>query len=156
MENIFYICKHLEEGCENTDLTGIDVNQDNKRGWTPLLIVAANFDDSKDKYKMTKLLLDNKADINTTEPVHKMTPLMLFAKRHNYNMVNFLISQGANVKQKDILGNTFLNYIRDKIQAKELLRLDYPYKKTDFLLSLENELLVEKIDILKQFLQLAK
>lgn len=153
MENV---CKLLPENSvdvlSSLIANGANVNSDNKRGWSPLLIVSSSFDDTKDKYKITKLLLDNKADINSCEPVHLTTPLMLFAKRHNYNMMNFLLENRADVTRTDVFGSTFLNYVKNKQEAKKLISCGYPYKKTDFLLDIENEVLCEKIEMLKCFI----
>lgn len=65
-------------------------------------------------YKLIKLLIDNNVDVNVSARFG-MTPLMLYALKHDDLVVDILLKNGADSDAKDAYGNTYLDYRKDAV-----------------------------------------
>ncbi|XP_052562210.1 uncharacterized protein LOC120413312 isoform X2 [Culex pipiens pallens] len=63
-----------------------------EEGWTPLHSAAKNND-----VKIAIMLLENGADIESTDALEELTPLLVATKEGHFEMVKTLVSKGANV-----------------------------------------------------------
>ena len=91
---------------------GVDMNNRNGRGWTPLIV--ASFNGSEN---VMKVLLENGADIN--RPNFKGTTPLMYAMSHYENTTNrsafdLLLRFGANVDLRDYFGLTILEYAQKR------------------------------------------
>ncbi|KAJ2990388.1 hypothetical protein NUW58_g2975 [Xylaria curta] len=94
---------------------GADVNQRDRRGWTPLHIAA--------RYgyrRIIELLVTNGADLDLK--IHGWTPLLLTAKDLEPRLCCFLIDNGADVTAADYHGRTPLHWA-SKCGEGRLVRL---------------------------------
>lgn len=113
------LASSIHDAAESGDLsivqtlinTGIDVNQKNEDGWTPLHIAA-----SKNHREIVELLIDNGADINSTGNPSFIftwqggfTPLHYATVNGHKEIVVLLINKGADVNAKDNSGSTPLD-----------------------------------------------
>ena len=104
------LASSIHDAAESGDLsivqtlinTGIDVNQKNEDGWTPLHIAA-----SKNHREIVELLIDNGADINSTGNPSFIftwqggfTPLHYATVNGHKEIVVLLINKGADVNAK--------------------------------------------------------
>ncbi len=80
--------------------TGMDVNQEDYKGMTPLMR-AASFGHTE----IVKLLIDNNAAINVKDKAGN-TPLKHAAWSDDVEIVNILIEKGAGLEVKNKLGTT--------------------------------------------------
>lgn len=62
----------------------------------------------RDQTEYVKLLLENGASVNTTNPWNNDTPLMYAARNGNVELVNFLINRGANIHTTNSKGENAL------------------------------------------------
>lgn len=146
---------------------GADVNAINKFGQTPLSKLCDTASD-RNKFNdmdLVKVLLKAGADINLGNALYEA------ADRDNTELVNFLISKGADVNQKDNKGNTPLskaiqnpkNYYKDymtKYNANAIALIDagadltlpdeYGRAAYDLAKTNKNKTIVEYIDSLKE------
>lgn len=119
--------KVLFEFCENnnseklkTVLETLDeVNaKDPKTGWTLLSVSAYNH-----SFECVKLLLDHNANINTVS--NNGTSVLMYAKtkvleNRNFDYLDFLIENGADIFLKDKFGKDILDYVKEK-EDKEMI-----------------------------------
>ena len=82
---------------------------------TPLCIAI-----SKGEFELVKKFVEYGIDIN--EESNGMTPLMMAARYNKVEIINFLISKGANFKTKDENGLTALRHA-ERSNAKEAIEL---------------------------------
>jgi len=146
---------------------GADVNAINKFGQTPLSILCDTASD-RNKFNdmdLVKVLLKASADINLGNALYEA------ADRDNTELVNFLISKGADVNQTDNKGNTPLskaiknpkNYSKvymDKYNANAIALIDagadltlpneYGRAAYDLANTNKNKTIVEYIDSKKE------
>ena len=90
--NIFNVIKKYEKT--------INVNLENKKKETPLLLAISN-----EYINVVKELIYRGADINKRNK-GDLSPLMLCCKNNYQNIAELLIKKGANVNEKNILGDT--------------------------------------------------
>lgn len=88
----------------------------NKTGWTPLHYAA-----SGSEHQVVALLLDKGAAINATSP-NGTTPVMMAALYGPEPSVNLLVARGADLKRKNDLGLTAVDFAsrggREKLAAQ--------------------------------------
>ena len=94
------------------------VNVQNGKGWTPLIVAIYH-----DNIHVVKILLINGADINIIN-YKGTTPLMYaksaYVKHNNEVILRLILSLNANVRQKDYMGKTVMDYC---IENEELSAL---------------------------------
>lgn len=96
----------------------VDVNEKSYAGITPLTIAA-----EKGNMEIIKMLVeDGKAHINDKSS-YGITPLISAAAAGNGEVVEYLVAQGANVNDKDDMGNTALLYLVHFDQPKAVASL---------------------------------
>ena len=117
-QDIFDVCR---KGDVETlkHLISIDpsiVNSRNESGFTPLIVAGY-----RNQLGIVKLLLDNKADINTISGEGSV--LMGTCYKGNLEMAKFLIERGADVNTENELGTTPLMYaiLSENIELIKLL-----------------------------------
>lgn len=96
MDNKEEVIKLLENG--------IDVNEINKLGITPLMtaIYCNNFE-------LVNLLIERGANVNYRK--YKVTPLILSCNNYNDEIVEILLRNGANVNELDLYGYNSLHHV---------------------------------------------
>jgi ankyrin repeat protein len=69
-----------------------------------------------------QVLLDAGADLNASTEIHKATAVMDAAALGRFEMVEFLLDEGASVCQRDFRDRTLLDYLRDStsLESREL------------------------------------
>lgn len=94
---------------------GLNVNAEDKDGWTPLMMLALEDDDVSES---VKLLLDAGADVNHMS-TNGYTPIMLV---HNPNVASLLIERGADIHANDKGYNAlFAAVYHDKLEIVKML-----------------------------------
>jgi serine/threonine protein kinase len=98
----------------------IDPNESDQRGWTPLLLATKNR-----HWKIVKLLVGAKADVNVAANEDGNTPLHFAAKAGNAKIVGLLLERGANPEKKNSEGKTPLHCAADSADI-DTIRLLLP------------------------------
>uniref|UniRef100_A0A8C6WVJ7 KN motif and ankyrin repeat domains 1b n=1 Tax=Neogobius melanostomus TaxID=47308 RepID=A0A8C6WVJ7_9GOBI len=88
-------------------LNGCDVNQQNKAGYTPIMLAALAAVSSPEHMTVVKELF-SKGDVNTKASQAGQTALMLAVSHGSMEMVHALLEQGAEVNLQDDEGSTAL------------------------------------------------
>jgi serine/threonine-protein phosphatase 6 regulatory ankyrin repeat subunit B len=84
--------------CDN----GLDVNDINNDGYTPLMFASMS-----EEPEVLKLLIEHNADINSTSSdKYSMTPLLIAISGNNDDAVDFLVARGARIDCRTIEGWT--------------------------------------------------
>ena len=86
----------------------VDPNAINDLGETPL-ILACGTDDKSARDKMTTMLLNRGANVNTQDKDGN-TPLMMAARKEDEELVSMLVEKGSDVSLMNNEGNTALCY----------------------------------------------
>ena len=92
----------------NHILLGADVNEKDKRGWTPLLHAAV-----RGKAKCAQVLIANGSELDPRDTTEK-TPLHYAADRGFLEIAKLLVESGADLAAKDDEGWTPLHYAAEK------------------------------------------
>ena len=95
---------------------GVDVNQRNSRGITPLMAAAY-----KGNVELTKLFVEKGADVNARSNKGG-TPLMAAVQSGNKELVKFLLDSGADANAQDQMGLNAFHFAAMKDQ-QELMAL---------------------------------
>eukprot|EP00833_Pecoramyces_ruminatium_P008856 jgi/Orpsp1_1/1182888/evm.model.c7180000083072.1 len=91
---------------------GIDINNKNRDGDSPLTIVCKNKNiEIIEKIKIIKYMLDNGANINIKDR-YDLTPLMIACYFNNIKLVKFLIDSNSNINFKNKDGDTAITIAR--------------------------------------------
>lgn len=90
---------------------GINLNERNAQGFTPLLYAT----EVNIPLNIIELMIDNGANINITNKIDKMTPLMYLSisdtiNKYTIPKMELFINKGAKVNQQDKNGKTVLNH----------------------------------------------
>ena len=85
---------------------GADINVKSKYGETALDMGAWN-----GYTAIVRLLLEAKADVNTSTITNKWTPLYMASRNHHIEIVKLLIEAGADVNAVDVNGTTLLEFM---------------------------------------------
>uniref|UniRef100_A0A8C6UDJ6 KN motif and ankyrin repeat domains 1b n=1 Tax=Neogobius melanostomus TaxID=47308 RepID=A0A8C6UDJ6_9GOBI len=88
-------------------MDGCDVNQQNKAGYTPIMLAALAAVSSPEHMTVVKELF-SKGDVNTKASQAGQTALMLAVSHGSMEMVHALLEQGAEVNLQDDEGSTAL------------------------------------------------
>lgn len=91
---------------------GADVNSLNSLS-VPIIVNAVLLEDSTSRYNISKLLVENGADINVTIGTDRWTPLLVAAKRKKWDLVQLFLQYGGNPlikndKQQDLIHFLYL------------------------------------------------
>jgi ankyrin repeat protein len=70
---------------------GVDINEDDIKGWTPLHIACR-----KEEYEIVKFLL-NKNAIQKRSLIHKLTPIHIVTQLNNFDILKLLVEHGGNI-----------------------------------------------------------
>ena len=119
----------LLQAVDNNDLKsaqsaikeGADVNGSNNNSApsTTVLLKAVKFN----RVEITKLLLDNHADINQRRPIDMYSPLMVAAKLNHAKIASMLIAKGADVSLTTVIGRNALHLaaLSNSVEVAKLL-----------------------------------
>ncbi|KAJ8665291.1 hypothetical protein QAD02_006953 [Eretmocerus hayati] len=108
---------------------GADINNKSRTGTTPLHIAASNATE-KESASLVKILISFHADVNCTELLKFSTPLHLATLHKNYEIIELLLKNGANVNAKERDGKTPLHTMALRDPRKELdMELVESYRK---------------------------
>lgn len=83
---------------------GINVNSQNKNGYTPMILCV-----SDNHIEVMKYLIESGADLNKSSGYLRMTPLHAATTDGNVEMVELLINSGAKIDDQDHEGHTSLH-----------------------------------------------
>ena len=105
---------------------GLDIK---KRGISDNLIHTAAW---QGNVKIAKYILDAGIPIDQRNS-HKETALIIAINNNQYEMMEYLLSKGANPNLQDKYGNTSLHYVAKSSSNKEMINICNRYKeKLDF------------------------
>lgn len=99
--------------------SGLGINHVNNLGQNALHISVEN-----NNFEITKILLDNKINVNTETINDHLTPLLIATIQGNVRMCELILKYKPNINCQDVYGNTILNHsIFNK--SKQLIDLYY-------------------------------
>lgn len=99
--------------------SGLGINHVNNLGQNALHISVEN-----NNFEITKILLDNKINVNTETLNDHLTPLLIATIQGNVRMCELILKYKPNINCQDVYGNTILNHsIFNK--SKQLIDLYY-------------------------------
>jgi ankyrin repeat protein len=102
---------------------GVNVNDTNMRGQTPLLLLLEYGKRDDTARAAAELLINKGARVNVSGGSMKFSPLMHAAYDKLFETAKLLIQNGANVNAKDYEGKTILHWAAWKYENGEVLKL---------------------------------
>ncbi|XP_050411361.1 putative ankyrin repeat protein RF_0381 [Patella vulgata] len=128
-ENLLHCLKHenfTEALMEYLLEIGVDINQQDKNGDTPLISAASDM-----KQDLLKYLVNIGCEVNTQNHQGQTALMVLGQDRHYLELLEILMKAGADINLRDVKGQTFFQYYTANNISYQF---DYQHKELEFLL----------------------